>query len=147
DVAPYLLGSLGVDASTGDVLYQTQDDGVLTETGTLVNFDQWNHYRVVLDFATDTYRGYFNGALLATTGFVGRTFGLDNFTDADISTFAAAADPVSQSLSSSAVFDNFKIRDGLQGDYDNDGDVDNADYTRWRQTFGNTISPIGNDAD
>jgi hypothetical protein len=147
DVAPYLLGSFGVDASTGDVLYQVQDSGVLTETGTLVNFYQWYHYRVVLDFATDTYRAFLNGSLLATTGFVDRSFGLDNFTDADISTFAAAEDPVSQSLSSSAVFDNFLIRDGLLGDYDNDGDVDIADYTRWRQTFGNSISPPGNNAD
>ena len=147
DIAPYLLGSFGVDASTGDVLYQVQGSGVLTETGTVVNFNQWYHYRLVLDFATDTYRGFLNGFVLATTGFVDGTFGLDNFTDADISTFAAAADPISQSLSSSAVFDNFVIRDGLQGDYDNDGDVDNGDYTRWRETFGNAISPVGNNAD
>ena len=75
------------------------------------------------------------------------SFGLDNFTDADIAALAAAADPVSQSLSASAVFDNFAVRDGLVGDYDIDGDVDLADYTRWRTTCGNTVSPAGNLAD
>jgi hypothetical protein len=146
-VAPYLLGSLGVDATTGEVLYQAQDTGSLTATAAIVNFNQWYHYRLAFDFATDTYRGYLNGALLASTGFVDGSFGLDHFTDADISTFAAAADATSQTVSSSAIFDNFVVRDGLLGDYDNDGDVDSADYTRWRQTFGNSISPAGNLAD
>ena len=144
---PKLLGSLGVDATTGDVLYQTQDDGVLTETGTLVNFAQWNHFRMVLDFNTDSYRAYVNGSLVSTTGFVDRGAGLNNFTDADISTFAAAGDPVSQSLSASAVFDNFLIRDGLLGDYNLDGAVNIVDYTQWRTTFGTTVSPAGNFAD
>jgi hypothetical protein len=31
------------------------------------------------------------------------------------------------------------IRDGLAGDYDLDGDVDNADYDRWRATFGQSV--------
>jgi hypothetical protein len=147
DEAPYLLGSLGVDATTGEVLYQAQDTGSLTPTGQTVNFNQWYHYRLVFDFATDTYRGFLNGASAALTGFVDRSFGLNNFTDADIATFAAAADPTSQAVSSSAIFDNFVIRDGLLGDYDNDGDVDNTDYTSWRQTFGTAISPAGNSAD
>jgi hypothetical protein len=147
DIAPYLLGSLGVDATTGDVLYQSQDDGVLAESGTAVTFDQWHHFRIVLDFHTDSYRGFVNGALVSTTGFVDRGYGLDNFTDADISTFAAAADPTSQSLSASAVFDNFVIRDGLLGDYNLDGAVTAADYQQWRTTFGNSVSPASNFAD
>jgi hypothetical protein len=147
DVSPYVLGSLGVDATTGDVLFQAQDSGVLVESGSLVNFDAWNHFRIVLDFATDSYKGYLNSTLVASTGFVDRGFGLDNFTDADIATFAAAADPVSQTLSASAVFDNFVVRDGLMGDYDVDGDVDEADYVRWRMTFGSAVAPSGNLAD
>jgi hypothetical protein len=146
DVAPYVLGSLGVDATTGDVLYQIQDDGYLVATGSLVSFNTWNHFRIVLDFATDSYRGYLNGSLVASTGFVDRANGLNNFTDADIATFAAAVDPVSQTLSASAVFDNFLIRDGLVGDYDIDGDADSADYTRWRTTFGSAAT-LGNLAD
>ena len=38
DVNPYVLGSLGVDAKTGDVLYQLQGTGDLTDTGFLVTF-------------------------------------------------------------------------------------------------------------
>src|SRR3954447_225572 len=145
--APYVLASLGVDATTGDVLYQFQDTGVLTESGSKANFNQWYHYRLVMDFSTDTYTAYFNGAQVANTGFVDRAFNLNHFTDADIATFAASDDPVSQSVSSSAVFDNVIIRDGLLGDYDIDGDVDSSDYTRWRQSYGTAISPAGNNAD
>jgi hypothetical protein len=147
DVAPYVLGALGVDATTGDVLYQFQDSGVLTETGLVVNFNQWHHFRLVLDFASDTYKGYVNGSQVASTGFVDRSFGLNNFTDADIATFAAAADAISQSLSATAVFDNFVVRDGLLGDYNVDGMVDNADFTTWRTSFGNAVAPAGNLAD
>lgn len=147
DIVPYVLGALGVDASTGDVLYQFQDSGVLTETGLVVNFDQWYHYRLVLDFASDTYLGYVNGSQVAATGFVDRGFGLNNFTDADIATFAAAADAISQNLSATAVFDNFVVRDGLLGDYNIDGAVTATDRTTWRSSFGNSVSPTGNLAD
>jgi hypothetical protein len=141
-----VLGSLGVDARTADVLYQVQDTGALTETGRTVAFNQWYHLRLVFDFLNDNYRGYVNGSLVATTGFVDRSYGLDNFTDADIAAFAAGFDEVSQNLSGSAVFDNFMIRDGLVGDYDVDGDVDAADHSAWRSAFGSSVTP-GHGAD
>jgi hypothetical protein len=143
---PSVLGALGVDASTGDVLYQLGGSGALTETGITVPFAEWNHYRIVLDFATDTYYGLVNGTVRSVTPFVDDrpSFELDNFTDADIAAFAAAGDMLSQSLSSNAVFDNFLVRDGLVGDYDIDGDVDLDDYKRWRANYG--LSP-GNNAD
>jgi hypothetical protein len=143
---PGLLGSLGVDATTGDVLYQAQDTGVFTETNQNVAFNQWHHYRVLLDFSTDTYRGYLDGDLVASTGFVDRGFNLNDFTDADISAIAAAGDPASLALGSSAVFDNLVIRDGF-GDYDVDGDIDTADYALWRSTFGQSVQYPGNGAD
>ena len=118
----------------------------LTETGTIVNFGEWNHFRMVMDFATDSYRGYFNGTLVATSGFVDIGAGLDNFTDADIATFAAAPDAASMALPGTAHFDNFVIRDGLVGDYDIDGDVDVADYQRWKATFGAAVT-AGHHAD
>src|SRR5688572_13914400 len=141
-----LLGSLGVDATTGDVLYQLQDTGALTESGSTVSFNQWYHFKLVFDFLNDSYRGFVNGTLVANTGFVDRSFNLDNFTDADISTLAAYFNPQSQALGGSAVFDNFVVRDGLAGDYDADGDVDNADYAPWRTAFGSTVT-AGHGAD
>jgi hypothetical protein len=133
DVAPYVLGSLGVDATTGDVVYQDQaQDGIIVDTGSVINFDQWYHYRLVMDFSTDSYRGFLNGVQVATSAFVDVTLGLDNFTDADIATFAVQPDPVSRGRTASAVFDNFTVRDGLAGDYNDNGVVDAADYVLWR---------------
>jgi hypothetical protein len=143
---PFVLGSLGVDATTGDVLTQLQDSGFLVDTGAVVQFNQFNHFRLVFDFLNDTYTGLVNGAVVSTTGFVDRQFGLNDFTDADITAFGAAADAVSQSNTASAIFDNYLVRDGLLGDYDIDGDVDQGDYARWRALFGTAVTP-GNHAD
>lgn len=104
-----LFGSLGVDATSGDVLYQEQGTGFLTETGVTVPFDQWNSYRMILDFTFDTYSVFVNGTHLATTGFVDGANGLSELTDADISAFAAAGDPVSQGLPGQAFFDAFSV--------------------------------------
>ena len=103
-----LFGSLGVDATTGDVLYQ-DDQGFLTETGATAPFDQWNSYRMILNFTFDTYSVFLNGSQLATSDFVDGANGLDQLTDADISTFAAAGDSVSQGLPGQAFFDAFSV--------------------------------------
>jgi hypothetical protein len=108
--APGLLGSLGVDATTGDVLYQASGTGVLTETGSVVSFGQWNHYAIELDYSTDQYTVFLNFAELGTFGFVDA--GLNTFSDADISALAAAGDPGSQALAGTAYFDNFLVREG-----------------------------------
>lgn len=106
-----LLGALGVDASTGDVLYQATGTGVLTETGSVVNFGQWNQFQILLDYSVDQYSIYRNGALLGTFGFVDP--GLNQFSDADISALAAAGDAASQALAGTAYFDNFLVREGV----------------------------------
>jgi hypothetical protein len=152
DISPCLLGSLGVDASTGEVLYQAAGSGAFTVASIApLAFNQWNHFRLVFDFggaSPDTYRGYVNGtAVTPSTGFVDGSFGLDQFTDADISTLAVGPGAPYDSLAGTAYFDNLLVRDGVLGDYDIDGDVDTNDYVRWRATFGNTISPAGNLAD
>jgi hypothetical protein len=144
---PCVLGSLGVDATTGDVLYQEQNTGVIRESGQFVSFDTWNHFRIILDFGTDTYNGYVNGNLAVSTGFVDGGHNLNDFTDADIATFAAAGDTQSLAMPGIAYFDNFVIRDGLMGDYDIEGDVDDDDYVVWRKNFGATIATPGNSAD
>jgi hypothetical protein len=144
-----VLGTLGVDASSGEVLYQQTQTGYLTATTSIVAFDQWNHYRLVLDFLTDSYKGFVNGVQVVDSHFVDDTafLELDTFSDADIMSVAAGGDPVSQVITSSAVYDNFVVRDGLLGDYDIDGDSDNADYDRWRATFGQSVGVPGNLAD
>jgi hypothetical protein len=105
-----LLGSLGVDATTGDVLYQATGTGVLTETGSVVNFGQWNNFQIKLDYSTDQYTIYRNFGSLGTFGFVDP--GLDQFSDADISALAAAGDAASMALPGTAYFDNFLVREG-----------------------------------
>jgi hypothetical protein len=105
-----LLGSLGVDATTGDVLYQATGTGFLTESGATVNFGQWNRFGIQLDYSTDRYSIFLNGVALGTFGFVDP--GLDNFSDADLSALAAAGDAGSQALRGTAYFDNFLVREG-----------------------------------
>jgi hypothetical protein len=102
-----LLGSLGVDATTGDVLYQDQGTGFFTETGSVVNFGEWNSFHIQLDYFTDTATFGLNNAIIATTGFVDS--GLNEFTDATISAIGAAGDPASQALVGTAFFDNFIV--------------------------------------
>jgi hypothetical protein len=106
-----LLGSLGVDATTGDVLYQAPGTGFLTETGSTVNFGQWNRFAIELDYSTDTYKAFLNFAPLGTFGFVDP--GLNQFSDADIAALAAAGDQASQALAGTAYFDNFLVREGI----------------------------------
>lgn len=110
-----LLGSLGVDATTGDVLYQAAGTGFLTETGTTVSFGTWHNYMVDLDYITKTYTFAVDGVVLGTQGFVDEinvVGGLNEFTDANISALAAAGDPASQALLGTAYFDNFKVVEG-----------------------------------
>ena len=110
-----LLGSLGVDATTGDVLYQAANTGFLTETGALVSFGQWNRFQIKLDYSTHQYSLFLNGGALGTIGFVDQNNipgGLNEFSDADISTLAAAGDAASLALTGTAYYDNFLVREG-----------------------------------
>jgi hypothetical protein len=110
-----LLGSLGVDAATGDVLYQAAGTGFLTETGSLVGFGQWNRFQIKLDYSTHDYSVFLNNVMLGTIGFVDQTNipgGLNEFSDADIAALAAAGDPASLALSGTAYYDNFLVREG-----------------------------------
>jgi hypothetical protein len=109
------IGSFGVDATTGDVLYQDVDTGILTETGSLVDFGEWNRFQIKLDYSTHEYTVRLNNLPLATIGFVDQNNipgGLNDFSDADIATLAAAGDPASLALTGTAYFDNFLVREG-----------------------------------
>jgi hypothetical protein len=104
-----LLGSLGVDATTGDILYQATGSGALTETGSVVNFGEWNRFQIKLDYSTDQYSIFRNFAMLGTFGFVDGN--LDQFSDADISALAAGTG-ASGALTGTAYYDNFLVREG-----------------------------------
>jgi MYXO-CTERM domain-containing protein len=107
-----LAGSLGVDASNGEVLIQQQDTGFLTAPGPTVAFGTWNDFQIELNYLNHTYRAFLNGAVIATEGFVDENNipgGLDEFTDANIAAIAAAGDAGSQALGGTAFFDNFKV--------------------------------------
>ncbi len=136
---PNVLGTLGVDATTGDVLFQDPDrGGGLFETGASVTFGQWHHFQIKLDFALDQYQVLLDDFALVTTDFVdGPT---DTFTDADISALAAAFDAISQNQIATAYFDNFLVRDVSPADFDIDGDVDGVDLATWQGAFGTTLA-------
>jgi hypothetical protein len=109
-----LLGSLGVDATTGEVLYQVQDTGFLTAAGPTVAFGSWNDYMIELDYFTHTYNFFLNNVSLGTSGFVDQnnvSGGLNEFSDADIAAVAAAGDPASLALVGTAFFDNFSVEE------------------------------------
>jgi hypothetical protein len=135
DVENPTLGSLGVDASTGQVVYQ-DDNGFFTNSGAIVNFGVWNHFGILLDFAQDKYSIFLNGSRLNTFNFVDS--GLNHFTDADISAISILNNAASNAMAGTAYFDNYRVLDGIPADFDNDGDIDGADLGVWRTAHGTT---------
>lgn len=102
------MGMLGVDASTGEVLYGDSVNALQpTPGGETVAFGQWNSFHIQLDFLTQTYSGYVNGTLVVNTAF--EFPGAAQFTDADIAALAAGGDAISQSLTGTAYFDNYFV--------------------------------------
>jgi hypothetical protein len=147
-----LLGSLGVDATTLDVVYQRQDDGVIVEAGQKISADVWYSFAVLFDFDADQYTVYFEGRALATTGFVDRNVpgaDLDRLTDADIAALAAQLGTPSQQAAGTAYFDNVQVRDGVSSplfaaDGNGDGVVDELDLDVWTSNFGVSYAvPLG----
>ncbi len=131
-----VLGTLGVDATTGDVLYQRSDNQSLDVTGTTVNFGEWNSFRMLLDFEQDEYSMFVNDNLLLTDGFVDGP--ASTFTDADIAAIAAGGDTVSRSATGTAYFDNFLVRDVSPADFDINGVVDADDLATLETAYGLT---------
>jgi hypothetical protein len=114
------------------------------EINDTVDFDAWNHFAMLFDFTLGRYYAYVNGAQVAISTFADP--GVNQFTDADITAIAVAADSGSQNLAGTAYFDNLRALDvpAIPGDFDFDGDVDNVDLGLWRGAYDS--SAIG-DAD
>jgi hypothetical protein len=129
-----LLGSLGADATTGEVLYQATGSGSLTASTKEIVFGAWHHYRLVYDFTLQKYSGFFDGSHVVTTGFVDP--GLNDFTHTGFSALAAFDDPASKALTGTAYIDNFRVWDGIPEDFNNDLSVDGLDFAAWKAAFG-----------
>ena len=140
---PKLIGSLGVDATTGDVLYQDGTTGFLTETGFSVQLGTWNHFDLVLDYASDTYTVFVNGDDKATTGFVDDP--IVGFTDAPLAALAATA-ATRATATGTAFFDNYRI-DVEEGENDNEEGPKvtqvYASSSVWTQTFKDYLEDKG----
>ncbi|HMP59498.1 MAG TPA: hypothetical protein PKD86_09115 [Gemmatales bacterium] len=135
------LGGFGVDATTGEVLFLKSDPGgaILSDTADeTVLFNTWNHFAMLFDFTSSRYSLFLNGVRLLDTPFADP--GLNQFTDADIVAYAAAADSGSMLIPGTAYFDNFRVLNGLPGDFDQDGDVDADDLPIWKAAYGTTAA-------
>jgi hypothetical protein len=124
---PKLIGSLLLDASTGDVLYQEGGTGLYRATGVYLRRNVHHHCKLVLDFTAKTYSLYADGHLLRAEGFVDTN--AVAFTDAPLVTLAAA-NPVE---SGTAYFDNYAIN--LQ--------TAETDYLLWRGDGASNVWDVG----
>lgn len=106
-----LLGSLGVDATTGEVLYQAPGTGFLTAAGPIAAFGTWNNYQMKLDYASHTYTIIYNKVPLGTFAFVDGPE--DQFSEANIFALAASGAPADLARAGTAYFDNFLVREGM----------------------------------
>ena len=102
-----LIGTLGVDATTGDILVQDGESGILLETDSLVTFGQFHHFTLQLDYLTKTYQAYVGGVEVANEGFVDDP--ILGFSDAPIAALALTEDSVA-TAAGTAYFDNYVIR-------------------------------------
>jgi hypothetical protein len=102
------LGSLGVDTGTGDLLYLDPVIGFTEVPNVSVTFATWHMYELLLDFGSDEYSIFYDGALLISG--IDFTDGPSNtFSDAPLTTVAAAADAISQAAIGTGFFDNYVI--------------------------------------
>jgi hypothetical protein len=61
---------------------------------------------------------------------------LYHFTHTGISALATAIDSASSAMTGTAYFDNFRVWNGIPGDFNVDGAVDGADFAAWKAAFG-----------
>jgi PEP-CTERM motif len=106
DTSAMRIGGLGVDATTGELLYEANGQFNTTPLDNKVTFGQYNNFEMSLDFTSHTYSISLNGTPLVT-GINFLTAGVTGLTDADIS--ALQADQVAFNPSGTAFFDNYVV--------------------------------------
>ncbi|RIK73423.1 MAG: hypothetical protein DCC67_17940, partial [Planctomycetota bacterium] len=139
-----LIAALGVDATTMDVVYQREGDGIIVETGAKASPDVWYSYAILMDFAEQQFTIYFEGQPLATNKFVDLGVAdveLDRLTDADLTALPAQANQQSQAMAGTAYVDDFRIVHSetdylFPADGNGDGAVDALDLDVWQETYG-----------
>jgi autotransporter-associated beta strand protein len=101
--APKLIGSLLLDASTGQILCHSTNSGAFIGTGTYLDVVRHHHYRLAINFTDKTCSIYADGNLVHSEGFVNST--ATQFTDAPLTTLALATN----NDAGAAYFDNYRI--------------------------------------
>jgi len=106
-----LIGSGGVDAKTGEVLFQHAGSGFLDSTGVFVSLGAFHTFKLVANYPTQQYSVYVDNTLVRTEGFVDSAPGnpITGFSDADISALAASGDPASKAANGTAYFDDYAV--------------------------------------
>ena len=102
-----LMGSLFVDGTTAEVLYQQTGTGFLVPVAT-VNFGEWNEFFINLDTVNKEYTILLNGQVLRTEPFIDGDM-LHEITNIPLAAGAGGGDPASQALTGTAYFDNFIV--------------------------------------
>ena len=101
--APKLIGSLLLDASTGQVLCHAANTGAFTGTGTYLDVIVHHHFHMTINFTAKTCSLFADGDLIHTEGFVNPN--ATQFTDAPLTTLALATN----NDAGIAYFDNYRI--------------------------------------
>lgn len=105
---PQVAASLGVDATTGQLLYQAPGSGTLNAVPSInVSSNVWHSYRLELDYVSMSYRVLLDGVQVFTNNFVDG--GIADFAYANLANIAAAEDAVSLNATGTVYYDNFRI--------------------------------------
>jgi len=104
--SPKMIGSLLLDAYSGDVFYQQAGTGALLTSGEFIPRNEYHHYTLSANFTAKTYSIYVDGRPVHTEGFVDATAAA--FTDAPITALAATTNTVA-TATGTAYFDNYVI--------------------------------------
>jgi len=151
-----LIGSAGVDAKTGEILFQRAGTGFLDTTGASVSLGVPHTFELQLNFVTQEYKLLVDSVVRVNETFVDSTAlnPIKGFSDADIVALAAGGDAASQAANGVAYVDNYRVslpEDGTQL-YNSegfeppkfvDGDVVGQDPAQgvWIQFSGRNVIP------